>query len=154
MNAGGEGGSHPSNLVEYGYPIGGLNWTGDDPCLLPMDSPNFGGFVSSTTVVRADWWKLGQIKPGNMVRFRRVSLEDALKLRERLDTFVMDIRKALSGNLDTDRVVALKSQELLPATESGNWGSAVIFRGDRDGIKPEVTYRQVIPNFMPMIAPC
>lgn len=25
---GGEGGSHPSNLVEYGYPLGTLNWTG------------------------------------------------------------------------------------------------------------------------------
>lgn len=41
-----------SNLIEYGYPIGALNWTGDDPCIFPVDCPNFGGFVSSTTVVR------------------------------------------------------------------------------------------------------
>lgn len=48
---GGEGGAHPSNLVEYGYPLGALNWTGDDPCIFPhCDPPNFGGFVSSTTV--------------------------------------------------------------------------------------------------------
>jgi len=33
---GGEGGSHPSNLVEYGYPLGTLNWTGDDPCIFPI----------------------------------------------------------------------------------------------------------------------
>ena len=26
---GGEGGAHPSNVIEYGYPIGTLNWTGD-----------------------------------------------------------------------------------------------------------------------------
>ena len=26
---GGEGGAHPSNVVEYGYPVGTLNWTGD-----------------------------------------------------------------------------------------------------------------------------
>ena len=25
---GGEGGSHPSNVIEYGYPMGTLNWTG------------------------------------------------------------------------------------------------------------------------------
>lgn len=34
---GGEGGAHPSNLVEYGYPLGALNWTGDDPCIFPVD---------------------------------------------------------------------------------------------------------------------
>lgn len=33
---GGEGGAHPSNLVEYGYPLGALNWTGDDPCIFPV----------------------------------------------------------------------------------------------------------------------
>ena len=36
---GGEGGAHPSNLVEYGYPLGTLNWTGDDPCIFPVDCP-------------------------------------------------------------------------------------------------------------------
>lgn len=28
--SGGEGGAHPSNLIEYGYPTGTLNWTGDE----------------------------------------------------------------------------------------------------------------------------
>ena len=32
---GGEGGAHPSNVVEYGYPVGAFNWTGDDPYILP-----------------------------------------------------------------------------------------------------------------------
>ena len=26
---GGEGGQHPANVIEYGYPIGTLNWTGE-----------------------------------------------------------------------------------------------------------------------------
>ena len=34
---GGEGGAHPSNLIEYGYGIGSLNWTGDDPVIFPAD---------------------------------------------------------------------------------------------------------------------
>lgn len=33
---GGEGGSHPSNLVEYGYSVGSLNWTGDEGCIFAM----------------------------------------------------------------------------------------------------------------------
>ena len=58
---GGEGGAHPSNVAEYGYPVGTLNWTGDDPCIFPVDCPDFGGFVSSTTIVRGEWWRLGQL---------------------------------------------------------------------------------------------
>jgi hypothetical protein len=41
---GGEGGAHPSNVIEYGYPVGTPNWTGDNPCLLPLDCPDFGAF--------------------------------------------------------------------------------------------------------------
>jgi hypothetical protein len=29
-SSGGEGGAHPSNVIEYGYPLGTLNWTGDE----------------------------------------------------------------------------------------------------------------------------
>ena len=61
---GGEGSAHPSNVIEYGYPIGTLNWTGDDPCLFPIDRPDLGGFVLSTTIIKADYWRLGQMKAG------------------------------------------------------------------------------------------
>ncbi|KAK4998072.1 hypothetical protein LTR28_013773, partial [Elasticomyces elasticus] len=94
---GGEGGAHPSNLVEYGYPLGALNWTGDDPCIFPVDCPNFGGFVSSTTIVRAEWWKMGQIKAGDMMRYKRVSLEDALALRRKVDGFLDGVEKAIQS---------------------------------------------------------
>ena len=77
---GGEGGAHPSNLVEYGYTLGALNWTGDDPCIFPLDSPNFGGFVSSTTIIRAEFWKMGQMKAGDSMQYTRVSVEEALGL--------------------------------------------------------------------------
>lgn len=67
---GGEGGSHPSNLVEWGYCQGILNWTGDDPCIFPNDCPNFGGFAASNTVINAEFSKLGQLKAGDKVRYR------------------------------------------------------------------------------------
>ena len=35
---GGDGGAHPSNVIEYGYPLATLNWTGDDPCIFPVSS--------------------------------------------------------------------------------------------------------------------
>ncbi|KAF1948745.1 biotin-dependent car [Byssothecium circinans] len=102
---GGEGGAHPSNLIEYGYPIGTLNWTGDDPCIFPVDCPNFGGFVSSTTVIRAEWWKLGQLKAGNTLKYIRVSLEDALKKRKSNDLYLDSIERTIreGGAFDKEK---------------------------------------------------
>src|SRR6266536_2184365 len=54
---GGEGGSHPSNIIDFGYPSpGGINWTGDAPIAFTVDSPNLGGLICSTTIVSADSW--------------------------------------------------------------------------------------------------
>ncbi len=79
--SGGEGGSHPSNVLEYGYPIGGLNWTGDDPVFFPLDAPDYGGFLSSTTVARGNFWKLGQAAPGDKLHLKVISFDDAVKCR-------------------------------------------------------------------------
>ncbi|KAL8770620.1 MAG: hypothetical protein Q9209_003688 [Squamulea sp. 1 TL-2023] len=91
---GGEGGAHPSNVPENGYPVGTLNWTGDDPCVFPIDCPDFVGFISSITVAKADHWRLGQMKAGDTMHYRPVSLQDALAMRKRLNAFIKDIRKA------------------------------------------------------------
>ncbi|KAF9634163.1 Biotin/lipoyl attachment [Lasiodiplodia theobromae] len=139
---GGEGGAHPSNLVEYGYPLGALNWTGDDPCIFPVDCPNFGGFVSSTTVVRAEWWKMGQLKAGDSLRYERVSLEDALAARARLEAFLSTVEVAVKGTVGWEVVEALDTQTTAPSTLKGEWGSAVLWHRPEQGNQPAVTYRQ------------
>ncbi|KAH7025475.1 allophanate hydrolase subunit 2-domain-containing protein [Macrophomina phaseolina] len=139
---GGEGGSHPSNLVEYGYPLGTLNWTGDDPCIFPMDCPNFGGFVSSTTIVRAEWWKMGQIKAGDQMQYERVSLEDALTARAKLEAFLSAVEAAIQGRLGWDLVEPLDTQSKAPSTLSGDWGKSVLWHRPEQGNQPAVTYRQ------------
>ncbi|KZV81306.1 AHS2-domain-containing protein [Exidia glandulosa HHB12029] len=139
---GGEGGSHPSNLVEYGYPIGALNWTGDDPCIFPVDCPNFGGFVSSTTIVRADWWKMGQLKAGDRMQYERVSLEDALEARARLEMFLQSVEGAVSSAAGFDGVQPLDTHSRAPSTLLQTWGDAVVGRRSERDQQPEVTYRQ------------
>ena len=66
---GGEAGLHPSNLHDNAYAIGAIDFTGDMPILLGPDGPSLGGFVCPAVVVREDLWKLGQLKPGDTVRF-------------------------------------------------------------------------------------
>lgn len=66
---GGEAGLHPSNIHDNAYSIGALDFTGDTPILLGPDGPSLGGFVCPVTVVSNDRWKLGQLRPGDTVRF-------------------------------------------------------------------------------------
>ncbi|BCI52492.1 urea carboxylase [Mycolicibacterium litorale] len=74
---GGEAGLHPSNIHDTPYSVGALDFTGDTPILLGPDGPSLGGFVCPVTVVAADRWKLGQLRPGDTVRFVPVRAADA-----------------------------------------------------------------------------
>lgn len=78
---GGEAGLHPSNLHDNPYSVGALNVSGDTPILLGPDGPSLGGFACPLTVTRAHRWKLGQIRPGDEVRFVPVTDAGAAALR-------------------------------------------------------------------------
>ena len=144
---GGEGGAHPSNVPEYGYPVGSLNWTGDDPCIFPVDCPDFGGFVSSTTIIKAEHWRLGQMKAGDTMQYLRVSLDDALTTRRRVNNFVDDIAKACFGEGDFAAIEALEYSNLptsmIPSPSAGRYGKAIIHRIQAERSQPQTLYRQV-----------
>ncbi|KOS57268.1 urea carboxylase [Rhodococcus rhodochrous] len=78
---GGEAGLHPSNLHDNPYSVGALNVSGDTPILLGPDGPSLGGFACPLTVVSGHRWKMGQIRPGDSVRFVPVTDEAAVELR-------------------------------------------------------------------------
>lgn len=89
--SGGEGGSHPSNLIDYSYGIGAINFTGTTPVILTADGPSLGGFVCMATVASAEMWKIGQAKPGDKVRFVRVGLDRAEELRANQEKWIAAI---------------------------------------------------------------
>jgi urea carboxylase len=76
---GGEAGLHPSNIHDNAYAIGTVDFTGDMPVILGPDGPSLGGFVCPATIVDAELWKIGQLKPGDLVRFRKLSQEPVLR---------------------------------------------------------------------------
>lgn len=82
-NDGGEAGLHPSNLHDNPYAIGTIDFTGDMPVILGPDGPSLGGFVCPATIINADLWKTGQLKPGDKVRFVPVNLEQANELERK-----------------------------------------------------------------------
>ncbi|MCX5479758.1 urea carboxylase [Kaistia geumhonensis] len=66
---GGEAGLHPSNIHDNAYAIGAIDFTGDMPIILGPDGPSLGGFVCPAVIARDELWKMGQLKPGDGVRF-------------------------------------------------------------------------------------
>jgi urea carboxylase len=75
---GGEAGLHPSNIHDNAYAVGTIDFTGDMPIILGPDGPSCGGFVCPATIVKAEQWKMGQLKAGDTVRFVRVNAEPAV----------------------------------------------------------------------------
>ncbi|WP_207002701.1 urea carboxylase [Trinickia mobilis] len=73
---GGEAGLHPSNIHDNAYAIGAVDFTGDMPVILGPDGPSLGGFVCPVTVVGDELWKLGQLRPGDTVRFAPVPVQE------------------------------------------------------------------------------
>ncbi|WP_320668941.1 5-oxoprolinase/urea amidolyase family protein [Patulibacter defluvii] len=65
---GGDAGLDPSNVIETPYALGAIMLSGGTPIIVGPDGPSLGGFCSPLCVVRADRWKLGQLKPGDRVR--------------------------------------------------------------------------------------
>lgn len=75
---GGEAGLHPSNIHDSPYSIGSISFTGDQAVILTCDGPSLGGFMIFATIITADMWKLGQMKPGDEIKLLPVTTEDAI----------------------------------------------------------------------------
>lgn len=85
-----EHGRDPSNILDHGYPLGAINLAGQTPIILVQDAPSTGGFINPFTVPSAALWKLGQMRPGEIIHFRRVGMDEAHALRHALDAATTD----------------------------------------------------------------
>jgi len=98
---GGDAGLHPSNIHDNAYAVGTVDYTGDMPILLGPDGPSLGGFVCPATIVQAERWKMGQLKAGDRVRFRRI-VQEAPAAGTRGDSPILD---EIAGGRDRTGVV-------------------------------------------------
>ena len=96
---GGEAGLHPSNIHDNAYAIGAVDFTGDMPVILGPDGPSLGGFVCPVTLVKAELWKLGQLRADNRVRFKRLSAQDALQAELAQEEMIATLRVPVPGPL-------------------------------------------------------
>lgn len=85
---GGLAGLHPSNIHDSPYSVGSVSFTGDEAVVLTCDGPSLGGFVVWCVVIEADMWKLGQLRPGDRVRFNMISPGAAIAANEDMELLI------------------------------------------------------------------
>jgi urea carboxylase len=91
---GGEAGLHPSNIHDNAYAVGTIDYTGDMPVILGPDGPSLGGFVCPATIAIADLWKIGQVRPGDTIRFHQISIDEAVARQRAQDESVASLTDA------------------------------------------------------------
>ncbi|GAA4350759.1 urea carboxylase [Microbacterium rhizosphaerae] len=114
---GGEAGLHPSNIHDTAYAVGAIDFTGDTPIILGPDGPSLGGFVCPAVVTSDELFKVGQLRPGDRVRF-------------------VPVREAEAPSLVAQRT----SPTLL--TSGGDGDDGVYARQEGTDAAPSVTYRR------------
>ncbi len=80
-----ENGTHPSNKIDYGCPIGSVLFCGQTPTILLADCPSLTGYMSPFTVIEHSLWKVGQSRPHDIINFKQVNLDYALKQLKNMD---------------------------------------------------------------------
>ncbi|HKB56438.1 MAG TPA: urea carboxylase [Lacunisphaera sp.] len=125
---GGEAGLHPSNIHDNAYAVGTIDFTGDMPIILGPDGPSLGGFVCPATIIAADLWKIGQLRPGDKIRFQPVRAAEA-RSRE----------AAQEAEIETFRPVRPRASS---RASKDAMEPAVLHRTAAKADAPEVCYRR------------
>ena len=140
---GGEAGLHPSNIHDTGYAIGSVDLTGDMPIILGPDGPSLGGFVCPLVVASAERWKLGQLGPGDRVRFVIWSPERAARAAAETTTW---IGRATHRIDPLARPVWNQAHGHAPGAAGAY--SPIIDRRPATATEPEVVYRRAGDRFV------
>jgi KipI family sensor histidine kinase inhibitor len=81
--------------LSEGLPRGAVQLPPDgEPVLLLAEAQATGGYHVPAIVISADLWRLGQLRPGDTVRFQSVSLDDALAALRRRRDVIAAIRRS------------------------------------------------------------
>jgi len=70
-------GTHPSNYISDGAPVGGVQAPFGVPVIFCIDQFTMGGHLKIATVISPDMDKVGQSKPGDKTFFKHVTVSEA-----------------------------------------------------------------------------
>jgi len=75
--------SPAGHMLTEGVPLGAVQVPPDgQPIVLFVEHQTTGGYPKPANVISADFWRLGQLRPRDQVRFERIAMECALELMQ------------------------------------------------------------------------
>jgi allophanate hydrolase subunit 2 len=84
------------DILTDATPPGSVQVPGDGmPIILLADGQTTGGYAKIATVISVDQDLLAQARPGEKVRFQRVTITEAHRLLEKMEEKIMEIRRML-----------------------------------------------------------
>jgi len=82
-----------ADIISDGIPLGAVQVPGNcKPIVLMVDRQTTGGYTKIATVITPDISKLGQMKPGDKIRFREVSLAQGHQLLNAFQKMIDQIK--------------------------------------------------------------
>jgi allophanate hydrolase subunit 2 len=77
---------HGHDIISDGIALGSVQVPGDgQPIVLLVDRQSTGGYTKVATVGSFDIGRIGQVKPGQRLRFRAVDVAEAHRLRREFE---------------------------------------------------------------------
>jgi urea carboxylase len=138
---GGEAGLHPSNILDSAYCVGTVMLAGEMAVIVGPDGPSLGGFAAVAQVIRADRWRIGQLRAADVVRLEPVDAARALILHR-----IAEAELAGGARVATAPPTATPTPTQTPTPTPGLGGRPAFVRPafDRpiDGVHGLVTYRR------------
>lgn len=85
------------SIISEGVISGTIQIPGDGQPIIILNETVSGGYRKIATVIAADLPKLGQIKPGDRIYFKEVSMDDAYLALNKLEETVRKFKQSISG---------------------------------------------------------
>lgn len=90
-------GGMKGNVVDIPYPIGGVILPNEEEIIILLhDGTGGGGFVTIGTIIWQDISMLSQMRPLSTVKFRSVTIEEAMAIRKEYEKKINDVRTLLN----------------------------------------------------------
>ena len=84
--------SPAGRMITEGVPLGAIQVPPDgQPIILFVEHQTTGGYPKPANAIAADFWRLGQLRPRDEVRFERVEIEQALELLREQERWLYDL---------------------------------------------------------------
>jgi len=88
--------AHDSEIVTEGTPLGAVQIPKNgEPIVLFVEHQTTGGYPKIANVISADMHFMGQLRPQDSVRFRKISFEEAISLLHEQERFVQSMSRDL-----------------------------------------------------------